>query len=410
MAVELQLTSEPKSGSTWMEYVLIRLCQRACASSGACTCRWRRRRRQGSDKVGHRLLEWLGLQQRGADLRRSYLLAQRVGSSGAMAHDTVISQALHSKHSVPAATSYRGSRFPEGTDACARSMNVSCLRSLALPVMPWEVHDPAYVRPLLLVRDPRHLVLSECAWRLQVSYSSCMRDRLRTRARNVGNRFALHAALFEPGLLGENHSDTSSTTSALRKEGGTSGSDAKIRRNFGLTLFYDDLINSFQRELRRLCTFAGFPEQTCRNTSMLSMLEQETSKESMRKLEQSSSGNIPGPNRASISQKVSSAKPVGKLVVEVRSMCLMHAVLTGVSTERCFAVAQTVLPRCLGICSDTRRACCGRSCRSSCKTGLQSTERWNATAARENSPCGRLDERRKAPSALSAPAGGAEGG
>lgn len=316
---EVQLTGEPKSGTTWMEYVLIQLCMSAC-SMQTCTCTWhsRKAKANANEKMGHRLLEWLGLQKRGADLRRSYLLA----SPSHTAHDTplqrnrssvlhspvIFSQAKHSKHSVPGVL---GSRFPRGIGNCARTLNVTCLQQLASPVQPWNARTPEHVHPLLVLRDPRHLVLSECAWRLRMSYHNCLQDSLRERAQNVASRFALHTALFQKNKTRSNSSGEAKPSP--ERVSPLTSLTRSMKRGSGLIVYYNDLISSFQHELKRICAFAGFCDTVCDNATLLSNIEQQTSKESMRELEQSRSGSIPGPNRAGISQKVSSSKPVGTI-------------------------------------------------------------------------------------------------
>jgi len=229
----------------------------------------------------------IGLQREGTNLlSRQLQLYPTTRESHTIVYFT---QALPSKHNLVGRV---GSRFPTDLQKC--NLDPTCMRRFLNGVRPLHVKHASQVIPLLIVRDPRHLVLSDCDFEVRLSYENCIWNDLRTRSRHVAIRYAWHLHVLPGSII----------------------------------VFYDDLLNDFSRTVGRICDRLDIPSRVCRNTTFSDSLWRKTNKESMKEAERSDSTTIPGPNRGWLAPKVTSSQVQGTSPpLCSHYFCAHHAIL-----------------------------------------------------------------------------------
>lgn len=282
------MTGEPKSGTTWLEYVLKRLCMEACAQRlQYCDCTLRKAKRHrnhlhfSSKELGHSLLTMVGFERRASNMRNVFYKLQPRKPSSSSARAVYFTQAVTSKHSIPGLNYSLSTATISFKAACIKHMDSACLRSLGSPsdVLTNVVQSPQNAKQLLIVRDPRHLVLSWCVFNMQLrSYDACIRNDLPKRARNVALRYAWHSTV----LSQSSH-----------------------------IVLYNDLVHDFNTTLIDICRFAEIKESVCTDTQLIARISKQVSKQEMARIERGQKGRheaIPGSNRPGWGTKVSSEK------------------------------------------------------------------------------------------------------
>ena len=285
-ALEIQLTGEPKSGTTWLEFMLMQLCREACAERlHHCTCsprsmRQRKHSLASAKELGHSVLSGLGLERRAPNLKQSIYALQPHSPSHAT---TFFTQAVNSKHAIPALRSplHVLMRSPGNWSSCFKQVNSSCLQRLGSReyLQTRVVSSSKEARQLLIVRDPRHAALSSCVFNVHLeSYDSCIRRELTTVTRKVALRYAWHT---------------------------------EVLRDTSRIVLYDDLLHKFNESLRDICLFSGLPERVCSDQKLFANMSRDASKQKMARVERGEQGSkaaLPGSNRIGPGAKVSSER------------------------------------------------------------------------------------------------------